>query len=331
MLAMAISCSYSATAWLALLTSSSSFTVAFIIPPSIQHPPASVLVNLYQEEGAPYPSGSRKISLVNLSNANSTNNGSSSNIDEVEDIVGGGTLGDIMATNSTMSTTATNNNNVIHDGLVTKEGGELNTRFKGCNFTPMERIALTANGNLQRIFSSYYDSPVHVHVDYCTRRRRRRKKSSNENNNSQQQISGFNYSSLGLYDTHKLTTTQNINNDDCSNNNDDAIWDRIVHIQVHNRTICKATSIIHVQSPSCVQLIEDGSVGLGQMFRYLDKLPTFSLLDAGRQQRSTKDSTSGDDNDIFEGGMWRTYELQCEEMTCLIHEEFSRDAWDHDI
>ena len=324
---MAISCSYSATAWLALLTSSSSFTVAFIIPPSIQHPPASVLVNLYQEEGAPYPSGGRKISLVNLSNANSTNNGSSSNIDEVEDIVGGGTLGDIMATNSTISTTATNNNNVIHDGLVTKEGGELNTRFKGCNFTPMERIALTANGNLQRIFSSYYDSPVHVHVDYCTRRR---KKSSNENNNSQQQVGSFNYSSLGLYDTQKLTTTQNANNDDCTNNDDDAIWDRIVHIQVHNRTICKATSIIHVQSPSCVQLIEDGSVGLGQMFRYLDKLPTFSLLDAGRQQRSTKDSTSGDDN-IFEGGMWRTYELQCEEMTCLIHEEFSRDAWDHDI
>ena len=275
---MAISCSYSATAtWLALLTSSS-FTVAFVVPPpNIQQSSASVLVNLYQEEGAPYPTGGRKLPLVNLNNnANNTNNGSSRNIDEVEDVVGGGTLGDIMATNSTISKTTIDNNNVIHDGLVTREGGELNTRFKGCNFTPMERIALTANGNLQRIFSSYYDSPVHVYVDYCTRRRRRqRKKSSNENNNSQQQVGSFNYSSLGLYDTHKLAITQTTDNElDCSKNNDDddAIWDRIVHIQVHNQTICKATSIIHVQSPSCVQLIEDGSVGLGQMFRYLNKL-----------------------------------------------------------
>ena len=29
-----------------------------------------------------------------------------------------------------------------------------------------------------------------------------------------------------------------------------------------------------------------------------------------------------------EGGMWRTYKLQCEEMTCLIHEEFHEDAWE---
>jgi hypothetical protein len=102
------------------------------------------------------------------------------------------------------------------------------------------------------------------------------------------------------------------------------------------------------------------------MFRYLNKLPTFSLLDAGRRRRrrrrrSRGNSSSGgaiegaideekddefhynyvlgkennndDDEDyecqeVGEGGMWRTYKLQCEEMTCLIHEEFHRDAWD---
>ncbi|KAL7529555.1 hypothetical protein ACHAXR_003027, partial [Thalassiosira sp. AJA248-18] len=101
-----------------------------------------------------------------------------------------------------------------------------------------------------------------------------------------------------------------------------AIWDRVVHIQVHDQTICKATSIISVQSPLCIRLIEDGSVGLGQMFRYLNKLPTFSLLDAGRTKEEELDS-----NEFEKGGMWRTYELQCEEMTCLIHEEFHSDAW----
>ena len=29
-------------------------------------------------------------------------------------------------------------------------------------FTPLERIAITANGNLQRLISSYYNAPVTV-------------------------------------------------------------------------------------------------------------------------------------------------------------------------
>jgi hypothetical protein len=67
-------------------------------------------------------------------------------------------------------------------------------------------------------------------------------------------------------------------------------------------------------------LIEEGTVGLGQLFRYLDKLPTFRLLDAGRTDEPLQSE--------FHGGIWRTYELQCEEMNCLIHEEFHRNAWD---
>lgn len=32
------------------------------------------------------------------------------------------------------------------------------------SFSPIERIILTANGNLQRIMSAYYGAPVYVHV-----------------------------------------------------------------------------------------------------------------------------------------------------------------------
>jgi hypothetical protein len=40
------------------------------------------------------------------------------------------------------------------------------------NFTPLERIAITATGNLQRIISSYYNSPVTVrrHQSWLVRR-----------------------------------------------------------------------------------------------------------------------------------------------------------------
>lgn len=45
------------------------------------------------------------------------------------------------------------------DGLTTKNNAELLA-----SFTPMERVALTANGNLQRIMSAFYNSPVRVVV-----------------------------------------------------------------------------------------------------------------------------------------------------------------------
>lgn len=85
--------------------------------------------------------------------------------------------------------------------------------------------------------------------------------------------------------------------------------------------------MIHVRSHECIDLIERGTVGLGQMFRYLNRLPTFKLLDAGRTDLSS-DVNGNFEQSAFHGGIWRAYELKCEEMTCLIHEEFHRDAWD---
>lgn len=63
----------------------------------------------------------------------------------------------------------------------------------------------------------------------------------------------------------------------------------------------------------CAELVRSGEVGLGQLFRYLDKLPTFDLLDAGRTES---------------GGIWRLYELKSKELTCSIFEDFSPDVWD---
>ena len=38
--------------------------------------------------------------------------------------------------------------------------------FLPSNYTPLQRILLTANGNVQRILSSFYNSPVVVHIKY---------------------------------------------------------------------------------------------------------------------------------------------------------------------
>lgn len=211
-----------------------------------------------------------------------------------EDYTGAGTLGDIMSS-------STDN----FDGLVTTDGGLLYEKY-GIT-SPLDRMALTgmyesssvflicavacfgpchtshrrtyfspctshhiqtnmsiANGNLQRLFSSYYDAPVHVVVDTC---------------------------------------------DQTSRNT----WNRVVHLTVFNEKICTATSRITVHNDDCCKLVESQQVGLGQLFRYLDKLPSFSLLDAGY---STSNS-----------GLWRIYELDCAELTCHIEEKFAPDMW----
>jgi hypothetical protein len=76
------------------------------------------------------------------------------------DFTGAGTLGDIMSDESQFSESGLSN-----AGLVTLDGGTLAQRF-GIT-SRLDRMALTANGNLQRLFSSYYDAPVHVVVDRC--------------------------------------------------------------------------------------------------------------------------------------------------------------------
>lgn len=57
-----------------------------------------------------------------------------------------------------------------HSGLVTSSSRNETLAAKFGITHPLDRMALTANGNLQRLFSSYYDAPVFVHVDYCQAR-----------------------------------------------------------------------------------------------------------------------------------------------------------------
>ena len=165
-----------------------------------------------------------------------------------------------------------------HSGLVTStssDGKMLNEQFHvDPPFSALDRIILTANGNLQRIISSYYDAPVEVKVISCKER-----------------------THLPYDDAPKMIP---------------GIWDRKVELEVSNVKFCTAISEITVHEARCADLVRSGELGLGQLFRYLDKLPTFDLLNAGRTP---------------EGGIWRLYELKSEELTCSIFEEFSSDVW----
>jgi len=193
----------------------------------------------------------------------------------------GSTLGDIMSSGLLTAV----------DGRST--GGSVDTKEEQSSSTtstlaarygithPLDRMALTANGNLQRLVSSYYDSPVEVVVDKCVKRE----------------------------------PAEDANDDDDVENQVTAIWDRVVRLRVFDSvTFCTATSVITVHDELCRDLVEWGTVGLGQLFRFLDVLPEFTLLDAGK----SKDEG---------GGFWREYRLDCRELSCHIHEEFCPGMW----
>ena len=158
---------------------------------------------------------------------------------------------------------------IMSSGLVTEPRHSLQDTYGFHN--PLDRMVLTANGNLQRLISSYYDSAVSVYVDSCTPRRQ----------------------------------TQPSNA---------VVWDRVVHLMIFNQTFCVATSVITVRDPLCVKLVDSGKVGLGQLFRYLDLLPEFCLVDAARNEDR--------------GGFWREYTLECAEVSCRIHESFVDGLWE---
>ncbi len=87
------------------------------------------------------------------------------------------------------------------------------------------------------------------------------------------------------------------------------------------KNFCKATSVITVHSSDCIRCVESGEVGIGQLFRHLDKLPTFNIIDAGRCVTSNGDGMGN-------GGLWRRYTLESKELTCDILEEFVPNAWE---
>ena len=84
--------------------------------------------------------------------------------------------------------------------------------------------------------------------------------------------------------------------------------------KTHQQTFCTAQASVTVHDKDCQDLVRSGAIGLGQLFRHLDRLPTFELIDAGYSDET--------------GGLWRLYDLKCTEVSCRIREDFHPMAWD---
>lgn len=124
--------------------------------------------------------------------------------------------------------------------------------------TAFERLLVTANGNLQRIVSSWFECPVSVKVLRNVK--------------------------LPEKDT----------------------WGRTVDLLCSGCEFCTAVSIVKLSEQRLVEAVESGRIGLGQLFRHFDLLPSFELLSATKSVKT----------------LYRKYTLAAQGIFCTIEETF---------
>ncbi|RIA78805.1 hypothetical protein C1645_842285 [Glomus cerebriforme] len=123
-------------------------------------------------------------------------------------------------------------------------------------FSGLERICLTANGNLQRILSSWFNKTVTVDII----------KNKSVDIKTESRIKTL------VATNKKEVSSKNINynqkNNEC--NNELPIlkrFDREVNLICEGKIICNAISDVIIRDHKVVQLIEHDGLGIGQLFR----------------------------------------------------------------
>ncbi|THH20636.1 hypothetical protein EW146_g748 [Bondarzewia mesenterica] len=109
------------------------------------------------------------------------------------------------------------------------------------NVTGIERIMLSAHGDLQRLLSAFFARTITIKTIYSHTSPRTNTASPEE------------------------PLTQR----------------REVHLVCNHKTVCVATSTVTITSPHCERLFLDEKFAIGQMFRKVGKVPEFALLDCG--------------------------------------------------
>ncbi|KAJ2078276.1 hypothetical protein H4R24_004584 [Coemansia sp. RSA 988] len=142
---------------------------------------------------------------------------------------------------------------------------------------PVQRIMLMANGNLQRVLSAYYNLPVSIEVVY----------------NEPETPHVLKESVLPVR------------------------YCRSINLICNRTIVCSAQSTVDLLTRKAADLVINKGVGIGQLFRYLNVLPTFALLEA---HLSDSDSSFS-----------RLYELRSDDVACVITEEFPDGMLDPDF
>ncbi|KAJ7228387.1 hypothetical protein GGX14DRAFT_508865 [Mycena pura] len=168
--------------------------------------------------------------------------------------------------------------------------------------TGIERVALSAQGDLQRVLSAFFARPIVVALIYSHTFTRR---------------SDGTLVPLALPNSPVIAS---------ASRESPIVQNRQVHLQCGGKVVCTATSTVKILSPECAHLFLEEKYAIGQLFSKLEITPSFELLGVG--------VGGHDDVPSVEKGfgrgpqLWRKYRLAGPDIECEILEVFaSRDMF----
>ncbi|KAG6847777.1 hypothetical protein H0H93_006047 [Arthromyces matolae] len=186
--------------------------------------------------------------------------------------------------------------------------------------TGLERIALSAKGDLQRVLSAFFARPITIATIYSNT-----------------------YYHPKIHEPSVPLVLPNTAAIDAASRESPIVQKRQVHLQCSSKVVCVATSTVRITSPTVANLFLVEKYAIGQMFSRMDKVPEFELLSVGlgpvtddapnpasplRPSRVRSEKTSSDEDEQ----LWRKYRLFVEDFECDILEVFpTREMFDRGL
>ncbi|KAF5375452.1 hypothetical protein D9615_007959 [Tricholomella constricta] len=174
--------------------------------------------------------------------------------------------------------------------------------------TGLERIALSAKGDLQRILSAFFARPITIALVYSNT-----------------------YHHVSPYQPAVPLSLPNPSAIASASRDLPVIQTRQVHLQCSGKIVCTATSTVRITSPEYAHLFLEEKYAIGQMFARMGKAPEFDLVSVGLGPVSDDDTPPSEKTPLGgrqEQQLWRKYKLVVADFECEILEVFpSRDMF----
>ncbi|KAL4266065.1 Poxc laccase transcription factor [Pleurotus pulmonarius] len=174
--------------------------------------------------------------------------------------------------------------------------------------TGLERIVLSAQGDLQRILSAFFARPISVETIFA--------QTYTQKSLDDPRVPLSEPSDEVLFNVSPSSPISQT---------------RQVHLQCANSTVCTATSTVRISSPQHAHLFLVEKYAIGQMFRKLGTIPQFELVEVGlgSPDIAFPESKSTDASTTVQP-LWRRYRLSIPDFECEIVEVFpNRDMFTH--
>ncbi|KAH8830808.1 hypothetical protein DL96DRAFT_1594392 [Flagelloscypha sp. PMI_526] len=167
--------------------------------------------------------------------------------------------------------------------------------------TGVERVMLSAQGNLQKFLSAFFARPIHVTLVYS-----------------------HDFSTASTSGQRIPTQTPDVAS---ASRATPAIQTRQVYLECNDKVVCICTSTVTLSNPHVAGLFLVDKYPIGQTFSKLGQTANFELLEVGfgeppQEGSSQKELTLEDSKPTDNSALWRKYRLFVEDFECEILEVF---------